>query len=499
MERDLKSLAGGSSFVFFGKICEAIFLLVINLLAARLLELKAYGDFTYLFTIMTIIGMITKLGIDQGIMSFLPLLNEKDKKKTWGMILFTLITIVGFNLFIIFILLTLSNTSLLNGLLKNIEKPNFLIFLPLVLFISTINVFFGVFRSIGLFRFYIFLKSIILPSVIALTLVLIFLFNLTNDFFNITISYYIGYTLINILLIITVIKSNYTRIDYKDFYNKESLSLLKFSSPLFLSSILGILVSRTDQVMIGSILNNKLVGIYNIVFQISLLISFVLIAFNTIFAPKISLLYKKGEIELLENLYKTFTRWITIITVMLFFTVLINGEILLGLFGAEFKIGYMALIFMAAGQVVNAAVGSVGYMNTMTGRPQVELYTNILTLLVNFILNLYLIPIYGINGAAFASFIAVSSTNLIRLAIMHKNLKFHPFTIDYLKIFIAGVSSWVLTLMLKKVINIHFLFELTLTTILFLITFSGIYWMVGLNNEDKRLLLKVKDRYFKAV
>jgi O-antigen/teichoic acid export membrane protein len=65
----------------------------------------------------------------------------------------------------------------------------------------------------------------------------------------------------------------------------------------------------------------------------------------------------------------------------------------------------------------------------MTGRPKVNMVGKILAASINTVLNLILIPIWGISGAALASMIAVGFVNILGYSIVKRILNVKVFGI----------------------------------------------------------------------
>jgi O-antigen/teichoic acid export membrane protein len=107
---------------------------------------------------------------------------------------------------------------------------------------------------------------------------------------------------------------------------------------------------------------------------------------------------------------------------------------------------------LALGQTVNAATGPCGHMVTMAGRTDLVLGNSVAALVINIVLNLVLIPPYGIIGAGVAWGISIVAWNLIRLYQAWRVLHMHPFgpwvprTAIALGIFCAAAGAVRLTL-----------------------------------------------------
>jgi O-antigen/teichoic acid export membrane protein len=85
---------------------------------------------------------------------------------------------------------------------------------------------------------------------------------------------------------------------------------------------------------------------------------------------------------------------------------------MLGIFGREFQTGSFALRLLTVGQFINAISGSVGLILLMTAQERVFHKIIIATTIINFVLNVLLIPKYGVNGAAFVSMVSTVFWNL---------------------------------------------------------------------------------------
>ena len=89
------------------------------------------------------------------------------------------------------------------------------------------------------------------------------------------------------------------------------------------------------------------------------------------------------------------------------------GKWVLSFFGADFVNGYMALVVLTVGQVARALFGSVGFLMTMTGHGRETAYVFGLSVVLNIGLNAFLIPPFGMAGAAFATALTTILWNVL--------------------------------------------------------------------------------------
>ena len=201
--------------------------------------------------------------------------------------------------------------------------------------------------------------------------------------------------------------------------------LATLSFPMFLTSAMGAVMTQIDIVMIGIYQTTEAVGVYAVAMKFALLTSFVLSSVNAIAAPTFSELYAKNEMHSLQQVAQKSSRMIFYAIMPIIAGLVVFGQALLGAFGELFTAGYPAMLILLVGQLFNALAGSVGYLMNMTGYQKAYNSIMMTGAAVNIVLNILLIPTYGINGAAVASMISMVLWNLLALIFVRINLGFY--------------------------------------------------------------------------
>ncbi|AEB12562.1 flippase [Marinithermus hydrothermalis] len=205
----------------------------------------------------------------------------------------------------------------------------------------------------------------------------------------------------------------------------------RVSFPLLLVSGSLIVLNQADILMIGIFLGPKEAGIYMAATKTAALVSFVLVAVNAIVAPMISELHTKGDREELQRMVSAAVRWMFWPSLSVTLGLLLLGRVVLGLFGTEFPMGYSALVLLALGQLVNASVGPVGYLMSLTGHQDLSAWVYGLSALVNIGLNALLIPIWGLIGAALATMAAMVLWNAWLYVLVYRFLGLDVFFLSF--------------------------------------------------------------------
>jgi O-antigen/teichoic acid export membrane protein len=205
--------------------------------------------------------------------------------------------------------------------------------------------------------------------------------------------------------------------------NEQSSTWLRATFPLALIASLQLINSYTDILMLGLLRSEAETGIYRIVVQMTNLIIFGLSAINLLLHPYFSRFYAQSDHKKLQQLVTTSARVILLIAIPFVLVFIFKGEQLLSfLFGEEYSAGYDALLILSIGQLANVGFGSVGALLNMTGHEKDTMRGMIIAALVNFFLNIILIPRYGMNGAALATAISFIIWNAMLWHLVKKRL-----------------------------------------------------------------------------
>ena len=221
--------------------------------------------------------------------------------------------------------------------------------------------------------------------------------------------------------------------------------ILMISLPLMFAQSVQFIMAWTDKLMLGAIdtpavceklvTNSQEVGVYHIAFKLSMFANIALMAINSIAAPKFAELYTNRDTEGLKKVVHQSTKmifWTTLPLVILFF---IFPTFLLGIFGEEFKTpaAIIAFLVLSVGRLVSAFSGSVGNLLQMTGKQVIFMKILFVGAIINVVINYFLIPIYGIKGAAIASMISMSFWNLTMVYFVKKEFGFLTLYIPFFK------------------------------------------------------------------
>jgi|GEM_PF-2695851 len=422
IDPDFKEVLHKGTLAFVARVLGALSTFIATIYLARLLGVNNFGLFWLALTIITILSIFSRLGMDTLV------LREVAKYEN-------------------------ANTS---GLARQITDSVFVIVLPISILLVSIILLFGDWVSEEIFS-----KPDISIPLNALTPFMLFLslgFILGESFKGIrhtTMGVLLQHTAQPIIFLTLIYAASFfIDLDLKSsawiystaglitlviFYtywvnvtiqtkapNMENNSriLIKKGFPLLLISSAGLLLAWTDIIVLGIFSTAKEVGIYTAVAKTALITSLILAAFNAIVAPKFSLHFTKGDIKGLERLAKKSTRLMAFLVFAPTIFLLFLPEWILGWFGLNFIEGANALMILVIGQFISVSCGSVGHMLVMTKNEKIVQNITIGTAISNVILSILLVEPFGMVGVAIATMVSMIAYNLISLYYVRQRLGF---------------------------------------------------------------------------
>ncbi|MEZ4795085.1 MAG: flippase [Flavobacteriaceae bacterium] len=183
--------------------------------------------------------------------------------------------------------------------------------------------------------------------------------------------------------------------------------ILKRSAPMAVSAASFLLMQSLDVLMLTSFTDYETVAFYSAAVKLTLLISIVLSSVNAVIAPQIAKDFASSKLEALKKNIKRSTRLIMLMTLPLILILALFSSFVLHFFGASYVSANTALLILLMGQAVNAFCGSIGVYLNMTGKQQVFQVVLLSALGVNVVLNYFLIPKFGMTGAAIATSVSM--------------------------------------------------------------------------------------------
>jgi len=494
---ELSSIARGAGLIVFGTAVGALFRYLFQLVIARFLGPGLFGTFFLGFSVFRIAAMAAECGLPNGLVRYVALYHaDSDQRRIKGVIFASARIVLVAGLLLSGLLVGFSGLISLK-LFHNVGTVNSLVPFALILPVAALtSIFTSAAQGFKIMRVKVIVLEIFEPLTRLLLVLGLWMMGLRLG--GVMISYGAA-TMAGALLSWHLLKRIFPPLTNSSIKPVcETSKLLSFSWPLLSLNFFGILLLWTDTLMLGYFRPAEDVGVYSAVQRTVLVGTVIIISFSTIFAPYISQLHSQHAHRLLKNLFQTITKWILTFSLPIYVAMIFFARPVLSLFGPEFGRGALALGILSGGWLVHASTGPLGVMITMTGRPIINFYCAGGMLFVNIALNLFLIPKYGILGAALATTFSVIAGNLINLVVVHRLLHMVPYRLDFLKPLSAGLmATGILFVLRGTCFRAPSGLLMIAAFLIFLLVYTIFLLLLRLSDEDKATFAHLKKNALK--
>jgi O-antigen/teichoic acid export membrane protein len=495
IDQSLQKIAKGTGIVFVSTIIGMLFAFGSRVLLARFFTQSEYGIFSLALIILNIAVIISTVGLIQGSTRQIAYYRGKgETTKVQGVISSS--WQVALIISILLLLLLYFTSGVIST--KIFHEPG--LALPLKIFSIAIPFFVLIHILASIFRgfdrveprayFHDILRNVLFP----LLLLPIILLSLSFSEAMYAFSASIIVTCIA-FAVYTLKKAPFTVRGYPTI-NPMTKELLLFSLPLLGVTVLNLVVIWTDTIMLGYFKTSEVVGLYNGAVPLAQLIPIALTSMGFIYVPVVSQLYSQNLAGEMKRTYQVSTKWIFSASFPLFLLLFLFPETILRFFfGAGYTEAALALRILSLGLVFHAFLGANGMTLLVMGKTRLMMWASLLAAGLNLILNIILIPQWGITGAAIASLISYLAMNVFCSVKLYQFSRIQPFTKSYLKPVIASGGIIAIIYVLTRSLLIVSYWMLPIIFILFLVIYGLCLVLTkSFDEEDIRLLLAIEKR-----
>lgn len=413
----IRELLSSGSTAFFLKIGSVLVVYLFQFMVAKVYGSEGNGLFSFCYAILNILMIVSMLGLETYLIRFIA---DYANKKLWGgiqMLYRKAITLTFLMAIILGIILYLT----LPGLMDTIGKANYTQGLQITAIAlipaAIVRLNSEALKGLKLIKQYSLLQNISILAFAMLGIAILEFFGHQKE--NILWGLLIGELLVMIWSFYLWQKhaGNQSEADVSPVSSRE---MLKTSIPLLLASTIFFLMNWTDKIMLGFMATQSELGVYEVAIKISQLGNIVIFAINTIAAPKFSEFYGSQDMAQFKKFTQQTTAIILLVTLPVILFIMIFPGFLLGIFGSAFLAGKTSLWLLTIGAFFSAGTGSVVIILNMTGKQKTSQYILFTVGMMNVLLNYFLIPLYGIKGAAIATMISTAGWNIAAMIAVYQ-------------------------------------------------------------------------------
>jgi len=410
-------------------ILIAISSLILVPILTKNISIDDYGIYIQLNVTILLVSNLVTLGLPYAMQRFLAAAKEKKEIQEgfYSIVFIALIPILLIS-FALSIIYQLIGNILFNG------NTLIAMILPLIIIVATLNnLFLSYFRtfqqmkkysSISLIQAYL---SLILISYFA-----ILGYGIMGIVTGLLITYIILF-LIMYLFIRSDIGFKFPKFDHMKEY-------LSFSLPTIPSNLSYWIVDSSDKYIIGILLGTAFVGYYSPGYTLGYTITMFLAPFSTLLPSVLSKYYDENNINDVKTVLSYSLKFFLILSVPSVIGIsLLSKQLLLILSTPEIAAnGYLVTPFVAISALLSGLYGIYVLIIILEKKTKIIGIIWFIAAILNILLNILLVPHFGIVGAAFVTLMAYATTFLVVFLYSSRYLKLN-FNFGIIKIIISSI------------------------------------------------------------
>lgn len=271
--------------------------------------------------------------------------------------------------------------------------------------------------------------------------------------------------------------------------------IMTFSVPVWLSDMMVKFHGNFQTLILGSLNTFTGVGIFTVASQVTMISSQFSSSLNVSAKPVIAELHERRNLDEMGHIYSSANKWGMTVQLPAFLLMVLFPVQILSVFGHSYTDGATALAIMALSTLILVGTGMGGIIIDMTGYTRLKLFNSIVRLLVFIVLDLLLIPRWGVVGAATAALAGETTVNLLRIGQVYYLFGLVPYNREFIKPLAAAGIALVLTLVVGQRFppDESWLFTgLGIATLS--ITYAALLLLFGLTPEERAMLAAARRR-----
>lgn len=196
---------------------------------------------------------------------------------------------------------------------------------------------------------------------------------------------------------------------------------VRVAFPVAIMTIFAQLMERSAVLMVGMYLSPKEVAVYHAASRTAAIVQFAMLALLAFTVPAFSALHAAGKREELKILFARVFHWTLWVTLLIAITLMALSERIMGLFGPGFTEGTVVLLLLVVAQSLLSIQTPAVELLVVTGHQDITTLIYGASAALNILLNMILIPAFGIEGAAVGTALAwLVTTRWVNLVVRRR-------------------------------------------------------------------------------
>jgi len=300
------------------------------------------------------------------------------------------------------------------------------------------------------------------------------------------------YNVIIIYIIRTVIMMLYAfsvkRPVFKLYKIPNLSSIIKYTLLIIIAGSVANVILEIDKFMIGQYIEIEQVAYYGVAIYIATVIGVPARSMHQITNPITAVFLNNNDKPALRSLYKKSSINLFVISGLIFLCIVLNINELYKIIPDEFSVALLVVFLVSLAKLFDNLLGNNNAILFNSDYYRVVLVLGVVLAILTVVLNILLIPDYGINGAALATFISIFIYNSAKLIFVYYKFKMLPFSTNTLKTFILIVIS--IAVFYFWEFQFHPIINIILKSVLIGLSYVFVVYRFNLSEDIKAILKK---------
>lgn len=397
----VRGILKGAGVVYAGLILNMGIAFVAQRFAAVHLSIGGFGSLLSGTALLDVGAVLAGLGLSSGLVRYLPRVETEQKKP-----LVKYAFLLALPVSVVVAIPTVVFADIIATRIFNDPEiaVSLRIFGAAVPFAAILNLGIGGIRGQMVSRFRVYIKDILHPSIRFGLIIIAVVVGAGQAGFaaGYAVPYAVG-AVVAVVLLWRVLPSGEGLQSGRGVLPE----MIRYSLPFTVTGLASFVYRSIDIFLILYLLNSRAVGIYGVAYAFAQLIGMFSTAFSYLSTPVSSQLENEGRVREAVALQETMARWIIIATTAaLVPMVLFAADFLRLIYRPAYATGAITLIILVFGFAIKNVLQTHGPILEALGKSKLAAFNTSIAAAVNLLVNLALIPRYGIEGAALATTIS---------------------------------------------------------------------------------------------
>jgi O-antigen/teichoic acid export membrane protein len=396
-DQALRDIVKGAGVVYVGLFLELAIAFVAQIIAARYLSAGGFGGITAGTALLDLGAILGGLGLASGLTRYLPRIEAGDKR-----MLTTVVIVVSVCTSLVLGVVVVLTAPFLAT--EVFGSPNITVSIKVfggaIPLATLLNVSIGGIRGQEKSLYRVYVKNIIHPVARIGLVVAAVYYGLGQA--GMAGAYALPYLVSSVLALWLLHRSLPTARSAVD--QKLLTEVTRYSLPFTVSRVSGFVYRSLDIFLVLYFLGDAATGVYGVAYAAVSFMGIYSTAFNFLGAPIASRLEKDGPAADVIQLFRSVARWLVIASVCTLVPLgVFATDFITVIYTAEYQSGGAVLALLAVGFAIKNVLSIHNPILEALGRSKTLSFNSAVAAIMNAVLNIALIPLYGIEGAAVAT------------------------------------------------------------------------------------------------